>query len=74
LRPFSDALERIWQHTLAYAWSSEPGGLALAGPAKASFDDYLLTLLLHQHPHSYSEQLAGTPSVPIPGLVRRAER
>jgi hypothetical protein len=68
------SLEQIWQHTLTYACSSEPGGLALACPAKASFDDFLLTLLLHRHPHNYSEELAGTPSDPIPGLVRRAER
>src|SRR5262249_54230777 len=60
LRPFSDDLERIWQHTLAYAWSNEKtGSLPLTGPAKASFDQYLLTLLLHQHPHNYSEELAG---------------
>ena len=51
LRPFSDALERIWQQTLGYAWSAEMGGLALSGPAKTAFDDYLLSLLLHQHPN-----------------------
>jgi hypothetical protein len=53
LRPFSDALERIWQQTLGYSWSAEMGGLSLSGPAKASFDEYVLTLLLHQHPHTY---------------------
>ena len=72
LRPFSDALERIWQQTLGYAWSAEMGGLALSGPAKTAFDEYLLSLLFHQHPHSYSAELAAP--VPIPGIVRRAER
>jgi AraC-like DNA-binding protein len=74
LRPFSDELEQIWQRTLAYGWSSEAGGLPLAGAAKAALDEYLLTLLLHHHPHNYSEDLARSVSTPIPGVVRRAER
>jgi AraC-like DNA-binding protein len=73
LRPFSDALERIWQQTLAYAWSAEMGGLSLSGPARASLDEYLLTLLLHQHPHNYSTELVAPAPVPIPRVVRRAE-
>jgi AraC-binding-like domain len=51
LRPFSDELEQIWQRTLAYGWSIE-AGLPLAGAAKAALDEYLLTLLLHHHPHT----------------------
>lgn len=74
LRPFSDQLERVWQQTLAYAWSSEMAGLPLTGPARASFDEYLLTLLLHQHPHNYSEELVDPSPAPVPGLVKRAER
>jgi AraC-like DNA-binding protein len=74
LRPFSDELEQIWQRTLAYGWSSETGGLPLAGAAKAVLDEYLLTLLLHHHPHNYSEELAQAVPTPIPGVVRRAER
>jgi transcriptional regulator GlxA family with amidase domain len=34
----------------------------------------VLTLLLHQHPHTYSEEMAETTQVLIPGLIRRAER
>ena len=74
LRPFSDELEQIWQRTLAYGWSSEACGLPLAGAAKAALDEYLLTLLLHHHPHNFSEELAQTVPTPIPGVVRRAER
>jgi AraC-like DNA-binding protein len=33
-----------------------------------------LTLLLHQHPHNYSDEMADPTPVPIPGMVRRAER
>jgi AraC-like DNA-binding protein len=74
LRPFSDDFERLWQRTLAYGWSSEPNRLPLAGAAKATLDEYLLTLLLHHHPHNYSEELAESVSTPLPGVVRRAER
>jgi transcriptional regulator with XRE-family HTH domain len=58
LRPFSDELEQIWQRTLAYGWSREAVGMPLADAAKAALDEYLLTLLLHHHPHNYSEELA----------------
>jgi transcriptional regulator GlxA family with amidase domain len=74
LRPFSDELEQIWQRTLAYGWSSEADRLPVAGAAKAALDEYLLTLLLHHHPHNYSEELARTVPTPVPGVVRRAER
>jgi transcriptional regulator GlxA family with amidase domain len=37
-------------------------------------DEYLLTLLLHHHPHNYSEELARTVPTPVPGVVRRTER
>jgi AraC-like DNA-binding protein len=74
LRPFSDEFERVWRRTLSYLWSSGEGGLPLAGPARAVFDEFLLTLLLHHHPHNYSAELARPQSAPVPGLVRRAER
>jgi AraC-like DNA-binding protein len=74
LCPFSEDLERIWRRTLSYLWSSDDGGLPLAEAARTSLDEFVLTLLLHQHPHNYSAEMAETAPVPIPGLVRRAER
>jgi AraC-like DNA-binding protein len=74
LRPFSDDLEEIWRRTLSYLWSSEERSLPLGPAAKSAFDEYLLTLLLHQHPHNYSDEMARDPSAPVPGVVRRAER
>jgi AraC-like DNA-binding protein len=74
LRPFSDELEQIWRRTLSYLWSSEEGTLPLPTAAKAAFDEYLLTLLLHHHPHNFSEEMAQAMPTPVPGLVRRAER
>ena len=74
LRPFSEELERTWRRTLEYLWSSDEGALQLTGPAKAAFDEFLLTLLLHHHPHNFSDAIAEAVAVPVPGLVRRAER
>lgn len=74
LRPFSGDFEQIWQRTLSYLWSSERDQLALTGPTRAAFDEFLLTLLLHHHPHNYSEEMTQTERVPVPGLIRRAER
>jgi hypothetical protein len=74
LRPFRDDLERIWRRTLSYVWSNDERGLPLVGAARAALDEFLITLLLHRHPHNYSAQLAETVPAPVPGLVRRAER
>jgi AraC-like DNA-binding protein len=49
-------------------------GLPLAGAEKVALDECLLALLLHYHPHNYSEELARTVPTPIPRAVRGAER
>ena len=59
LRPFSNDLEEIWRRTLSYLWCSGERVLPLGPAAKSAFDEYLLTLLLHHHPHNYSDELAG---------------
>jgi AraC-like DNA-binding protein len=75
LRTFSDHLEAVWQRTLSMWWSCEDDeGLPLASATKAAFDEFLFTLLLHQHPHNYSEQISEEVPVPVPGIIRRAER
>jgi AraC-like DNA-binding protein len=74
LLPLSPEFERVWQHTLNYIRSFDDIGTPLFGASKAAFDEYLLTLLLHQHPHNYSDELAKRTPTPVPGVVRRAER
>jgi AraC-like DNA-binding protein len=74
LRPFSNELEEIWRRTLSYLWCSGERVLPLGPAAKSAFDEYLLTLLLHHHPHNYSDELARDTLAPVPGIVRRAER
>ncbi|MDM0019093.1 AraC family transcriptional regulator [Variovorax saccharolyticus] len=72
LAPFSSALERTWSSTLALL---EGGGSeALSAAAEASLEEFLLTVLLQQHPHNYSDELASPPTSLPPRLVRQAER
>jgi AraC-like DNA-binding protein len=74
LKPFSTKLENIWQGALGLLWSYEDSGLLLAPAAKATFDEFLYTLVLHGHPHNYTEELMTPEPAPAPGIVRRAER
>lgn len=74
LRPFSAEMEQVWQRSLAYLRSIQGLRLPLAPAARVAFDEFLLTLLLHQHPHNFSEELARPAPAPVPSLVRQAER
>jgi AraC-like DNA-binding protein len=74
LQPFSPTMEAVWQRALAVLWSSEDHGFPLAEATRMAFDDFLLSILLHNHPHNYSEEMTSAVPTPVPGLVRRAER
>lgn len=74
LQPFSQELELVWQRTLAYVRGLDDKQTSLASAPKAALDEYLLTLLLHHHPHNYSDELTEPVMTPVPGVVRRAER
>jgi len=73
LRPFSQELEQVWSRTLALLMSIDTPGFHLSDPAKASLDEVIRALLLEQHPHNYSDELARPARAPVPGLIRRAE-
>jgi AraC-like DNA-binding protein len=74
LRPFSDELERAWQRALAYVHSNEGSNLVFAPAVKAAFDEFLMTMLLHHHPHNFSDELSKGVLTPVPGVIRQAER
>ena len=74
LHPFSENFERLWGRTLSYLWTWEEGGSPLGDAPRAAFDEFLLTLLLHHHPHNYSEEMLEAAPTPVPRVVRRAER
>ncbi|MDM0035820.1 AraC family transcriptional regulator [Variovorax sp. J22P271] len=71
LAPFSSALERTWTSTLALLDGG--GSPALSAAAEASLEEFLLTVLLQQHPHNFSDELARPQPTLAPRLVRQAE-
>jgi AraC-like DNA-binding protein len=72
-RPFSSALEQAWSQGVSLIVNYERSGIVLPKAAAASLDEFLLTLLLEQHPHNYSEELHGGTRGIAPRLVREAE-
>ena len=74
LQPFSARLERAWQLSMAFLQSDDGNLLAFSPAGQSAFDEYLLTLLLHHHPHNYSAEMENPMLGPVPGLVRQAER
>jgi AraC-like DNA-binding protein len=67
LTPFSDDLRRVWDSTLPLL---EAGQVPPA--AAATRDEFVMTLLLHGHPHNYTDELARPESRPSARAVRRA--
>ena len=74
MRPFSEDLEIAWQSTLSSLCNSKLDGGGLIKTARAVFDERLLTLLLLQHPHTYSDELVSPGPTASCDLVRQAER
>ena len=72
LKPFSTEFQRNWGHVLSLMESNEVLNLPLA--ATASFEEFVLTLLLHGHPHNFSDALREPVPVAASGLVKRAEQ
>jgi AraC-like DNA-binding protein len=72
LVPFSDALQRTWHATLALIESSVCAANALPPAAEAALEEFVLTLLLRGHPHTYSDELARPEKGVSSRLVRRA--
>jgi AraC-like DNA-binding protein len=67
LIPFSNDLQRVWDTTLPLL---EAGQLPRA--AAAARDEFVMTLLLHGHPHNYTDELARPESPPSSRAVERA--
>ncbi len=67
LTPFTDDLRRVWESTLPLL---EAGQVPPA--AAAARDEFLMTLLLHGHPHNYTDEFARPERRPSARAVRRA--
>ena len=74
LSPFSEPLERAWSEAVGLVTTYAHMNLTLPAAAAASLDEFLISLVLSQHPHNFSADLtARTRSLP-PRLVREAEQ
>jgi AraC-like DNA-binding protein len=57
LQPFSNEIERAWQQAAHLITAANGMALTLPEAALRSLDEFMLSLLLHGHPHNYSESL-----------------
>jgi hypothetical protein len=73
LRPFSRQLEQAWAHAVTLMPTYARMNITLPEPAAASFDEFLLSLVLQQHQHNYSEDLFRQSGATTPRIVREAE-
>lgn len=74
LQPLSGSIEKAWQDAirLVVSLGSIAGGLPHR--AAESLDDFLLSLILHGHPHNFSDELASPVQAAMPRLVAAAEQ
>lgn len=73
LRPFSAELEKAWAQAVDLILTYERSSIVLPQPAAMSFDEFMLSLVLAQHPHNYSDDLRRLSGAVAPRLVREAE-
>ncbi|ULU26565.1 AraC family transcriptional regulator [Dyella terrae] len=74
LNPFSAALEQAWSQAVGLIVSYARSGLLLPASAIANLDEFIVSLVLSQHPHNYSDDLRRPQKGLPPRLVREAER
>ncbi len=74
LTPFSVDLERAWQHVLSLLSSTGSDAMSQTGMSRKLLDDYLLTLLIENHPHNHRAEMQKAEGSGLPGIVRQAER
>jgi AraC-like DNA-binding protein len=74
LHPFRTELERAWREAMHLAISAHGMGDALPGAASRSLDEFMLSLLIHGHPHNFSDELCRPPAPACRPVVLEAER
>lgn len=73
LRPFSALLERAWAAAIDLIITYADMNLILPAAAAASLDELLLSLVLTQHPHNYTDEFQARARALPPRLIREAE-
>jgi AraC-binding-like domain len=74
LRPFSSNLETAWEQAVRLMSSYEQMNIVLPQPAARSLDEFLLSMVLTQHPHNYTDELRNSSRTVAPRIVREAEQ
>jgi AraC-like DNA-binding protein len=74
LAPFSASLEQAWAQAVNLIVGYARSGIALPASAIANLDEFLISLVLSQHAHNYSEDLQRPQKSLPPRLIREAER
>jgi AraC-like DNA-binding protein len=73
LRPFSSDLEWAWDQAVGLISAYEQMNIVLPQPAAMSFDEFMLSMVLTQHPHNYTDDLRKHSRAAAPRIVREAE-
>lgn len=74
LSSFSTSLEQAWTQAVGLVVNYAHNGILLPPSAVANLDEFLISLVLSQHPHNYSDDLRRPQKGLPPRLVREAER
>ncbi len=72
-RPFSPSLEKIWTEAVNLLMTYSNMNVSLPAASAASLDEFMISLVLTQHPHNYTDELQAPTRVLPPRLVREAE-
>lgn len=73
LRPFSASLEKAWGEAVNLVMTYATLNLPLAPASMASLDELLISLVLSNHHHNYTDELHGRARALPPRLVREAD-
>jgi AraC-like DNA-binding protein len=74
LTPFSDTLQRAWDATLTLIEATTQETNTLPSASAAALEEFVLTLLLRGHPHTYSDELERPDRHKGSRLVKRARQ
>ena len=74
LSPFSASLEQAWAQAVNLIVGFARTGIPLPASAIANLDEFLISLVLSQHVHNYSDDLHRPQKGLPPRLIREAER
>jgi AraC-like DNA-binding protein len=74
LRPLSESFEPVWQDAMRMALTLTAEEREIPLNAVAALEEFLLSLILHSHPHNYTEELTGRLDATAPRLVKEAKQ